>query len=445
MRLPTHCYPPLSGIQSHSGPSVDLAIFGLHLSGISSMLGAMNFGRVMLRQLTSDTLFNRWFNLKLFYNGKPNNNKPKKYNNKRYYSTKKDNNDKPINSTRGGSEHPREGTNIDYKWKYVFEVWGFTKEQKRSHVLAFEYFYSKKIITAKMINEILEVNKIKTTDEQLKNLVNTKSFFYHEFNLRTFRDIEEKLGKAWGKTTVAGVYIFTHIPSGRKYVGSSNHLSHRISQYFWGREKNIGLIVPLLKKEKNKNFTLEIFPLFHNYVKKSEIVLEQYYLLNPLFTLNTLRHATVVASNNGKPIFMYNRDMSILYYYTSEQINLIRNFNIHHTTLTKHLNNGTYYLGKYKFLREPVLTAKVKDMSDTDLVINLEKDRVEYNKSKPLNSLSKPVILIDENNKNITIKFESLGKVICFLKNKELPARQGTLVKRLNTNIAYQGYYIKTL
>lgn len=36
-------YPPLSGIQSHSGPSVDLGIFGLHLSGISSMLGAMNF------------------------------------------------------------------------------------------------------------------------------------------------------------------------------------------------------------------------------------------------------------------------------------------------------------------------------------------------------------------------------------------------------------------
>jgi cytochrome c oxidase subunit 1 len=36
-------YPPLSGIQAHSGPSVDLAIFGLHLSGVSSLLGAMNF------------------------------------------------------------------------------------------------------------------------------------------------------------------------------------------------------------------------------------------------------------------------------------------------------------------------------------------------------------------------------------------------------------------
>lgn len=38
-----NCYPPLSGLQSHSGPSVDLAIFALHLSGISSLLGAINF------------------------------------------------------------------------------------------------------------------------------------------------------------------------------------------------------------------------------------------------------------------------------------------------------------------------------------------------------------------------------------------------------------------
>jgi len=36
-------YPPLSGITSHSGGSVDLAIFSLHLAGISSILGAINF------------------------------------------------------------------------------------------------------------------------------------------------------------------------------------------------------------------------------------------------------------------------------------------------------------------------------------------------------------------------------------------------------------------
>ena len=43
MRLPNNCYPPLAGVQSHSGPSVDLAIFALHLSGISSLLGSINF------------------------------------------------------------------------------------------------------------------------------------------------------------------------------------------------------------------------------------------------------------------------------------------------------------------------------------------------------------------------------------------------------------------
>lgn len=36
-------YPPLSSIEGHSGPSVDYAIFSLHLSGASSIAGAINF------------------------------------------------------------------------------------------------------------------------------------------------------------------------------------------------------------------------------------------------------------------------------------------------------------------------------------------------------------------------------------------------------------------
>lgn len=36
-------YPPLSGLISFSGPSIDLGIFALHLAGISSLLGAINF------------------------------------------------------------------------------------------------------------------------------------------------------------------------------------------------------------------------------------------------------------------------------------------------------------------------------------------------------------------------------------------------------------------
>lgn len=36
-------YPPLSAGLAHSGPSVDMAIFSLHIAGISSLLGAINF------------------------------------------------------------------------------------------------------------------------------------------------------------------------------------------------------------------------------------------------------------------------------------------------------------------------------------------------------------------------------------------------------------------
>jgi hypothetical protein len=293
----------------------------------------------------------------------------------------------------------------------------------------------------------LAVSNIKTTDEELKKLVNTKSFLFHNlYDKKTIENITAKVGGTVRKDSpVPGVYIFSHTPTNDKYVGSSKHLSRRINQYLKGYQKDLGLIIPLLKKEKNPNFTLEIFPLFDNYVEKSEIVLEQYYLLNPLFTLNTLRHATSSSGYNGLPLFMYNRDMSILYYYTSEQINFIKKFSVHHTTFTKHLNNGTYYLGKYKFLREPVLTAKVKDMSDTDLAIMLEKDRIKYNKNKPVNSLSKAVLLIDVNNSEITIECESLGKAIEFLKKKGLPASKSVFVKRLNTNQAYHGYYFKTL
>src|SRR5579863_3406315 len=45
-------YPPLSGIQSHSGGSVDLAIFALHLAGISSMLGAINIITTVINMKT---------------------------------------------------------------------------------------------------------------------------------------------------------------------------------------------------------------------------------------------------------------------------------------------------------------------------------------------------------------------------------------------------------
>ncbi|GMM39090.1 intron-encoded DNA endonuclease aI4, partial (mitochondrion) [Saccharomycopsis crataegensis] len=43
-------------IQAHSGPSVDLAIFALHLTSISSLLGAINFMATTLNMRTNAIL-----------------------------------------------------------------------------------------------------------------------------------------------------------------------------------------------------------------------------------------------------------------------------------------------------------------------------------------------------------------------------------------------------
>ena len=45
-------YPPLSSTIGHSGPSVDMAIFALHLAGASSILGAANFITTILNMRT---------------------------------------------------------------------------------------------------------------------------------------------------------------------------------------------------------------------------------------------------------------------------------------------------------------------------------------------------------------------------------------------------------
>lgn len=56
-------YPPLSSISAHSGPSVDMAIFALHLTSISSLLGAINF---IVTTLNMRTIGLHMINIPLF-------------------------------------------------------------------------------------------------------------------------------------------------------------------------------------------------------------------------------------------------------------------------------------------------------------------------------------------------------------------------------------------
>ena len=359
-----------------------------------------------------------------------------------YFSCEASNKPKSDINNSGNNNFPNKRPKFDNKWKNIL---GRTGPYRHSHVIAFEQLNSGKPVTASKINEILASRKITITDEKLKYLLNTPCFLLVNLNNKniTKQTLKDKLGEPHGKHRIPGIYIFTHLTTGKKYVGSSTELALRLNGYINLTHKGSGLLIPLLKKELLRNFSLQVFILRDKYRKGWEIVLEQYYLLDPSYNLNTIKVANNPSGSNRKSLYMYNRDMSILYYSSTQQIDFIRKFNIHHSTFTKHLNNATYYLGKYLFSREPVLTAEVKDLNNLDLCSMLEKDRLKFNINKPLMSSAKPIVLTDANDKNNIIILPSLGKCIVYLKNKGLSANQITLIKYINSGKSYHGYFCK--
>ena len=89
--------------------------------------------------------------------------------------------------------------------------------------------------------------------------------------------------------------------------------------------------------------------------------------------------------------------VSILYYYTTQQKDFISKLSVSHSTFTKHLTKGTYYLGKYLFSRERVSTARLSDMTLAEIALMLKRDRVKYNRENPIKGLNKAIILVDVN------------------------------------------------
>lgn len=321
--------------------------------------------------------------------------------------------------------------------------------RKGDNIFAYELakaqINSGKPVSVGVLNEILAYSNILVSEDTLNSLITMPRFVFNNLDKQETRSlIDDKLGLPHSKIQQRGVYIFTCIDTNEKYVGSSSELALRLRGYLNQTHRNSGKLIPLIKEKGLSRFKLEVICLPYYPEFKPEIVLEQYFLLDPSFNLNTIKVSNNPSGSTAKPFYMYNRDKSILYYFTMQQKDFISKLNISHFTFTKHLTKGTYYLGKYLFLREQVNTAKVTNMLLPDIALMLQKDRVKFNKNKPINSLSKSVLIIDIESKE-EILFESLGKCINYFKGKNIPVSQQTMVKYLNTNIAYCGYIFKSV
>jgi hypothetical protein len=312
------------------------------------------------------------------------------------------------------------------------------------HQLAQAQLSSGKTVSLKVLNNILAYSGMLVNEDTFNSLINMPRLIFNDLHkLETRRLIDNMIGLPHDKIQQRGVYIFTHIPTNQKYVGSSSQLAFRFKGYLNLTHRSLGKLIPLIMEKGLSEFKLEVICLSNYPDLKPEIVLEQYFLLDPSFNLNTIKVSNNPSGSTAKPLYMYNRDKSILYYFTLQQKDFISKLNIDHTTFTKHLTKGTYYLGKYLFLRERVNTAKVTEMTLAEVAIMLQQDRVKFNISKPVNGLSKSVLLIHIESKE-EIVFESLGKCVNFFLSQGLRATQTTLAKRLNTSIPYHGYICKS-
>ena len=92
---------------------------------------------------------------------------------------------------------------------------------------------------------------------------------------------------------------------------------------------------------------------------------------------------------------------------------------------------------------------KVTNISILNLALQLEKDRKLFNKNKPLNSLSRSVLMCLDNDsvyldkEDSSLLFFSIGKCVKHLRGKGLTATQTTLVKYIGTGKSYHGYIFK--
>lgn len=289
---------------------------------------------------------------------------------------------------------------------------------------------------AAVISSILGIT---ITNKELNALLQLPPItFTHLSSHHVILNMIRKASGVTGKHYIPGIYIWTHQPTGSKYVGSSSNLPARLRGYFLQTHKPLGKFISLLYTTPISEWTLQVTFVSLANGFKPQHVLEQYYLLDMSFNLNTIRVVNNPSGSNAQALYMYNRDQSILYFASTQQIDFINTLNIHHTTFTKHLEKGTYYLGKYLFSRDIVLTAKVIEMTPLDLAMLLESDRMHYNINKPVNSNSRSVVLVDKSNK-LTL-FHSLGSCIQFLKSKGFSADRRTLVKRIDSGIEYYGF-----
>lgn len=295
-----------------------------------------------------------------------------------------------------------------------------------------------------MINQKVSITENQL--EELKKLPGVKMKL--PLNDETSSYLQKLIGKAYTSKWKSGIYIFTHLPSGSKYVGSSNCLSRRLNQYLTLKhinQKNSGLLLPLINKDGFDKFSLEIFVMPREFSSDFfYLFLEQYYLLHKEFNLNTQRIVNFRV-NQGKKTYLYDLQEKILFY-TSRSLNQINSeLGIHFNTCNNCIKNGNNYLNFFK-ISNTLIKSAVNINLDINLITNLILEKRKLFKISELKKkVSLPISLKNVKTEE-NLHFNSITDTVKYLKSINIIVDRNTASKYLDTGKSYKGYlYNKTI
>jgi hypothetical protein len=204
--------------------------------------------------------------------------------------------------------------------------------------------------------------------------------------------------------------------------------------YFKGNYPLSGTFLPLLHKEGLGAFKLIIFKLDCTiFSYKDSLILEQYYLLNKEFNLNTLRVVNA-GSSKGDPIYVYDLTCSTLYYHAKSNIELKRVLKIHTKTSKKYVDSKIPYLNKFLLLSYYITTALTSNISVDKLVDIMQKERKDMYILGTRRSISVELeikegnIFVNSYSTGQTLKFNSLTSCIEYLRELGLTLKEPLLL-----------------
>src|ERR1700754_3897245 len=248
--------------------------------------------------------------------------------------------------------------------------------QYKPESLALEHINSGTATTYSVINKILLNQNLSVNDAKLEELLEVKGVEIDIpiSNPKNKQLLDELTGKSKYKGFF-GVYIFIHKNTGQKYVGSSNLLRRRMDYYFKGDFTLPGKFLQFFHKEGLKAFKLIIFKLDDNkFTSKDALILEQYYLLNKEFNLNTLRVVNA-ASSKGDGVYIYDLTCTTLLYHAKSRIELKRVLKIHPESCKIYIDSKLPYLNKFILLSFFIPTAIISNISVQTLINIMEEER----------------------------------------------------------------------